>query len=181
MASSGGLIGQDIDQAQRHDFFRWFHLGVAGGEQDGGGRTRVDFRPTGNSFHGLVVVSTWLGANEQVQCLRMTLERRFIDDPRQGMFARDIAKSLLRVASPQDAPSELGDLINEIEFDWAGVSVPIISAVGRPRPTLPQPPTRGYLVYLGQSPGHEVTWISGSVRLENADGPSGQRLDITVA
>lgn len=181
MANSSGLIGQDIDQAQRHDFFGWFHLGVAGREQDGGGGTRVDFRPSGNSFHDLVVVSTWLSSNDQVQYLRMTLERRFIDDARQGMFARDIAKSLLRVATPRDGPAELADLINEIEFDRAGVSVPVISAGGRPRPTLPQPPTRGYLVYLGQSAGHEVTWINGSVHLENADGPSEQRLHITVA
>src|SRR5262245_44757395 len=121
---SQGLIGASLDNAKRHDLFRWFHLEQEGDPRKEGRLQIVAFRPSGVAFHDLVLVSLWIEENGAIQRLRLTLARRFVNDPRQGMFARDIAKSVLRATFRSNDPPELRDLVNEIEFGRAGNSAP---------------------------------------------------------
>ena len=174
-----GLIGQTIERAQNHALVLWFHLRAVGPKSSEGAQARIDFRPSGSSFRDLVLLSAWLDADERILRIAMSLERSFIDDPRQGMFARDIAKSLVRTEMREGDPPEIGHLADEIEFDRTGVAVPVIVAHQRAHPTLPQPPTRGYLTYLGQFPAHEIARASGRVHLENSDVPS-RRCIVTI-
>lgn len=177
--ASGGLIGQTLDAAQRSEFFQWFHLMPDGPERSEAGQARRDFRPSGKSFHDLVQLSLWLG-REGIQQARLSLDRRFIDDPRQSMFARDIAKSFLRGSIARADAPDLATLADEIEFDRTGVGVPVLVGAGRPRPKLPSTPTPGYLVFLGRMGSHEIRWPAGRSVLKNTDEPQGPFWQITV-
>jgi hypothetical protein len=164
------LIGTDLDTAQRGDLFTWFHLERVGQARDQNGRERVDFRPTGEGFRPLVQLSTWLDPESRIVQLRLALARHFVDDPRQGVFARDIAKSLLRATARRGEPPELRDLAHEIEFGHAGHATPVILAASRAPPPLPQAPSPGYRVYLGGAGSHAIAWPGGLVEIEDLGG-----------
>jgi hypothetical protein len=161
-------IGTHLDTAQRSDLFKWFHLERVGQARDQNGLDRVDFRPTGASFRPLVQLSTWLNAESRIVQLRLALARDFVNDPRQGAFARDIAKSFLRATSPRGEPPEFSDLVHEIEFGPAGKAAPVIMAASRALPPLPQTPSPGYRVYLGEAASHAIAWPGGLVEIEDA-------------
>lgn len=46
----------------------------------------------------------------------MDIQRRFIDDERQGMFARDIEKSFIQASVPEEDYESVNLLVNEIFF-----------------------------------------------------------------
>src|SRR5262249_43203830 len=100
----------------------------------------------------------------------------FIDHRINGIFARDLAKSMLRSALPAADEAKAGDLINEIEFGQIG-KVP-----GDRQPAkLPDTPTPGYQTFLGKQESFAVGLGQSKLELRNQKSEKeGDTLTITV-
>jgi hypothetical protein len=85
--------------------------------------------------------------------------------PRDGLFARDIVKSLLRDGLTGENAALLADLINEIEFP-RDAAVPVLTARSV-ETELPAEPTPGYLAFLGRRGRYEERLIERKLILEN--------------
>jgi hypothetical protein len=80
------------------------------------------------------------------------IPRSFIDGGREGLFARDIANSFLRVVTSAEERTAIGGLIVEIE---------------QPARRLPVAPSPGYGTFLGEQTHYEQSLVGGRIRLEN--------------
>jgi hypothetical protein len=112
-ARAAGLIGSDLAEARKtSDFFTFFHL-TPTAPADAHGVTA--FRPSGPEFRDLVLVTATTDKQGRITAMTLMIRRSFIDDPVNGVFARDIAKSFLGDApSPADA-ALLKPLIDAIQ------------------------------------------------------------------
>ena|ERR1700730_6511971 len=146
-----GDFGERLEQARQTEFFRWFHLQ----ETSRTGKV-VHFKPSGEKFRSLVTLNLTVDSNERLVAAELILSRSFIDSGRDGIFARDIAKSFVSMLAT--AP----DLIAEIEQPPANMTTTLIVA-NRPAPKLPASPTPGYQVFLGQRQSCQ----QGPIKLEN--------------
>jgi hypothetical protein len=163
-AANFGNFGEGLDQAKQTEFFQWFNLEQTDLTRTGGNAV-VSFKPSGKKFHYLVTVKVTTEAGGRILSVEMALARSFIDDPQDGIFARDIAKSFLQTALPAPRDREMSDLINEIEHQ--GASTMTIIKRGGHEPKLPEKPTPGYLTYLGNQPSYEHRLPGLLLRLEN--------------
>ncbi len=152
IAASFGNLGETLEQAKQTDFFHFFHLEQSQVSKSDGS-TVTAFKPSGEKFRPLVTVKVTTDAAGRIQALEMALARSFIDDPREGVFARDIAKSFLLAGLPAPRDGETTDLINEIQFQ--GTSTMTIIQRRAEIPKLPEKPTPGYLTYLGKQTSYE--------------------------
>jgi len=146
------LLGQKIEEAKRTDFFTWFHLEQTGKDTDAQKHIVLTFKPTADKFRKLVTVQVVLDTEDHIQSIQLTLARTFIDDRMDGVFARDIAKSLLLSALPNAEQAKVKDLINEIQWGFEGKQT-LLS--GRDAPKLPDQPTEGYETFLGKRDSFE--------------------------
>ena len=152
VAASFGNLGGTLEQAKQTDFFRFFHLEQSQVSKSDGS-TVTAFKPSGEKFHPLVTVKVTTDGAGRILALEMALARSFIDSPRDGIYARDIAKSFLQAGLPAPWDGETTDLINEIEFQ--ATSTMTIIEGPRNKPKLPEKPTPGYLTFLGEQPSYE--------------------------
>jgi len=158
-------FGDTRQAAEQSGFFRWFTLQEVGAESPAPTRLTVHYRPEGPAFRSLTEVVLTLDESGRLSGLELRLARSFIDDPRNGLFARDIAKTLLRDSLNGANAVLLADLINEIEFGVTG-AVPVVTARTDPV-ALRDEATPGYLVFLGRRGRHEVRLNDGRLILEN--------------
>lgn len=163
--ASGHLLGSRIEDAKRTDFFTFFHLEATGAVFATEQNHVIGFKPEGEQFRELVSVHVTFDTDKRIVAIDMVLVRSFVDHNTKGVFARDIAKSLLRSAIPQEDEGAIADLVNEIEFPPAGSGQSVITA--RPPPKLPARQTPGYLVYLGKRSFFEQTLTRCRLRLES--------------
>ena len=173
-----GSFGGNLEQTKKTEFFSWFHLQQTDSKSQNGKQV-VSFKPSGPKFHHLVTVNITTAAGEGLQAVELVLCRSFIDSPREGVFARDIAKSFLLtgLAAPRDPA--ITDLINEIQYqDTSGALVLRHKAVKTPK--LPASPTPGYRTYLGRQPGYEHRVPGFLVRLENTAREGVSVLVVTI-
>ena len=147
------------------EFFRWFHL-----EQTDlnrvGAQTVVAFKPTGEKFRPLVTLNVTTDGQDRLKALELMLSRVFVDDLKDGVFARDMVKSLLSAVFAGSGDQGLNDLVNEIQyvlFHGPGVIVrtPPADVI------LPEAPTRCYEVYLGRQPACTLDLGDRRLGLEN--------------
>ena len=164
VAASFGNLGETLEQAKQTDFFRFFHLEQSQVSKSDGS-TVTAFKPSGEKFHPLVTVKVTTDGAGRILALEMALARSFIDSPRDGIYARDIAKSFLQAGLPAPWDWETTDLINEIEFQ-ATSTMTIIEGL-RNKPKLPEKPTPGYLTFLGKQPSYEHRSGDHLLRLVN--------------
>ena len=127
-----GFIGMTLDEARRTHFFQWFNLAPAGASEG-----PAVFKPSGANFRDLVTVSARTDADERIRMIDLVIARSFIEDPRQGMFAADIAKSFLEAALGPEDRASMQHLIDTIACGGS-YAVPILaaSAPGRPAPEI---------------------------------------------
>ena len=158
-----GQLGGRLDQVRETEFFRWFHL-----EQTDlnrvGAQTVVAFKPSGEKFRPLVTVTT--DGQDRLKALELVLSRVFVDDLKDGVFARDIVKSFLSAVFAGSGDQGLDDLVNEIQyplFHGPGVIVRTPPADMK----LPEAPTRCYEVYLGRQPACTLDLGDRRLGLEN--------------
>jgi hypothetical protein len=81
-------------------------------EQPGAGRL-VRFLPRGGAFRDVVALDVEVNPEGRVRILSLGLDRRFVDEPVDGRWARDIAQAFLRAAVP-GFPADVLALADEI-------------------------------------------------------------------
>lgn len=171
-----GHLDSTLAQVQKSSFFTWFHLEQAGGSiRDG--CSIVSFKPSEEQFHDLVTLDVTLDADNCLLALELILQRSFVDDSRNGVYARDIGKSFLLAVIPELEHPQIQDLANQIFHlsQRAGM----IRRAGTV-PDVPHAPTPGYLVWLGQQYQFEQVLEHGQLILENLKSAGGDVLKITV-
>jgi hypothetical protein len=129
------------------DLFGFFHLEPTG-TTAAGAQTWHSYRPSGPAFHAQVEVDVLAGADGAIGAASIGLDRAFINDSRNAVFARDIAKSFLAWAIRKPSPP-VGNLIANIA-DLSAAGGTIIMHSPAPRPPPPDR-TGGYAVYLGRA------------------------------
>lgn len=149
-ATAGKLLGLKMDEAKKTDFFTCFCLEQTSSDTDSKNRTVLTFKPSGKKFRKLVTVTVTLDQDECIHDMQLALSRSFIDSRTDGVFAHDIAKSLLRSSLSRAELEKVGDLIDEIEFGGNGMAL-----TARKLPKLPDPPTPGYQTFLGKREKYE--------------------------
>ena len=172
-------VGDTLEATQQTDFFKFFALAEDGPRAQEKGLTVVSFRPRGGKFRELVKLTVKVTAEDSIREMELTLERSFVDDATNGIFARDIAKSFLREAVPGADGPRINDLANEIEFPREMKGYKIMRA--RPDPKLPEQPTKGYQVYAGSLQLYEDSFARSTLHMENLRAEKGAVLLMRVA
>jgi hypothetical protein len=172
-------VGGKLEAAKQADFFKFFGLVEDGPRANEGRLTVVNFRPRVEKFRRLVSLTVKVAGDDSIREMSLALERSFVDDRADGIFARDIAKSFLREAVPAADAARVDDLANEIEFPKETPGYTVMRT--RPDPKLPATPTPGYEVYTGARELYEAAFDASALRMENARGGAGARLRMTVA
>jgi hypothetical protein len=104
--------GLPLEDATRRDFFTFFHLKERAIDEHQELATHY-FRPGSRND---VVVCIDTDRENKILQMAMVVGRDFIDDPKTNIFARDLVKSFLEVATPPSVSCQTRDLVNEIFF-----------------------------------------------------------------
>jgi hypothetical protein len=96
-APAFGSFGERRDDAERTEFFAWFHLVEVpdAGHVDETGAPVVVYRPSGSRFRDLVTCEVTSEPDARMRRVCVTILGSFIADPENSAFARDIAKSFI--------------------------------------------------------------------------------------
>ena len=155
-----------LEAAQKTSLFTWFSLDQVGEPEKSPAETLTRFQPSGPAFHDLVRLEVGTNAGGLIRALCLHLARRFIEDPAQGIFAADLAKSFLQAAVPTADRSLRDSLANEIS-GRARTNRPVIVAGGAPpSDPLTGPPSRAYRVYRGEVPQWSESTASTRLTLD---------------
>jgi hypothetical protein len=170
---------QRLSAITQTDFFKFFNLRRVDA-QDGQrtGETVVRFKPQADAFHPLVTVLVTVDREERVLKRHLVLSHSFITDPRQGLFARDIAKSHLLESVDKDEQPAISDLVAEIFR--TGRSVASIPGARRQGATVPRLMSAGYLAFTGQRKDYQRNLKKSAVMLANTPVENVASLSITV-
>ena len=171
-APSHALVGGPVAAIGGSDLFGFFQLAQTDSHRCGGGVTQ-GFRSTGPQFHRLASVQVTTDTHGGIAAMTLVLDRAFIDDRSNGVFAKDLAKSFLREAS---GPGAAGHLAAEIEAG-AGAGMTVVS--GRPPPRPPGPPSAAYQVFLGHGPSASVAAEGLVIANEKENGKPVLRISVS--
>lgn len=177
-AEAPAQIGRKLEEVRGEDFWTHFDFQPVWPARVIEYTTFREFRPGAERFAPLVRLMATLDGDGRIREMEMTLSRAFVDDPADGVFARDVAKSFLRAAMPADDLPDVETLANEIELSRA--DSPGTAAVRR-SPAIPAEPTPPYRVYLGQAAEWSRTLEASTIRLRNGSGEGGPVLVLTVS
>lgn len=185
-ASAGGfqrrpssLLKKAIEEAKKGDFFTFFHLNKVGETTEIQKRTVISFKPDKDSpFYSLVTVKVTLD-NRSITQIDLILARSFIEDRKNTLFARDIAKSLLQDGLPAEDKAKVIDLIHEIASP-SGSDAPTVLMRKGAQPKLPDSPSPGYLTFLGRKPMYDQKLPKSVLHLENRKVEGVDSLVITL-
>ena len=180
VSSASGHLGMRLDDLKKTDLFTWFHLQQTTIEQDRQDQRVVTFKPEGEKFRPVTTIKMTLAQDSQVSTLELLLSRSFVDHGRDGMFARDIAKTFLYTLIPREDQGAITDLANEIEYHCPEDMQVLPLARRRPEVLLPTVPTPGYQVFLGKRQLYEQILSRCTLTLENLQDESGTSLRITL-
>jgi len=168
-----GLRWHRLEDAQQSEFFRWFHLVETKRSRDRDGGVVVSFRPEGPKFYRSVRLAVTVDREEQIVALYLILSQLFVDG-REGIFARDIAKSFLRVATPFADENAVTSLAEEIEKRH---NFPVIT---RDPSDLTFPPSAGFLAFAGEGPTYKTSYSQSSLKIERLRSSDGDVVAITL-
>lgn len=171
-----GLLGQRIDWVRsRSDLFRFFHLQPM--EQT---PASVVFKPAGAAFRDKVTVTVGIDSRAKIQSVEAVLHRNFIDSPRDGVFARDLAQSLLAQSLPTKDRVLILALIRDIR-ERGETNGLVLRRVGHAIAELtPRPPAPGYDVFLGVAPQFSRDLSLSTVTLVNQGADPDRILRVSV-
>jgi hypothetical protein len=174
------LLGMKIDQAKKTDFFTFFCLEQKASEKTSADGVMLTFKPGSAKFARLVTVRVTLDVEQTIRGMELELSRSFIDHSFDGVFARDIAKSMLIDTLPKADAAKVRDLINEIAHGkMPGRETVIIS--GRRPPKLPEQPTEGYQTFLGKRETFSRELVKTHLEMHNRkNDEAGATLTIAV-
>jgi len=147
-ASRAPLLGQHLNQARDTWFFQWFHLQRQTARRNGDVGL-IRFAPQGGAFRNQVALDLAVDARGAISSMTLGLERKFVDDPDDGPYARDIAQAFLRAALPPADAVAARALADEI----ATLVTPPDAEAG---------PSEAYAVYLGHAAEHTLESDDGA-------------------
>jgi hypothetical protein len=165
-----------LGEALRTDFFQWFHLAPA--ERPDSHTTW--FKPSGASFRELVTVTIGTDDTSRIAIVELMLARSFIEDPQQGMFAADIAKSFLGAALAASERAHMQHLIDTIAYGGT-YARPILAAATRGQALQIERDSAPYQVWLGRNPRWRRPFETVLLRLENVENGPAPSLKISVS
>lgn len=174
------FLGTQLADAQKQDFFSFFHL-LEAGRTDGKDSTKiVTFKPLHSpKFKDLATVNTTIDRDGKILAINLSLSRSFIDDRVNGIFARDIAGSFISGIATEADVGALQNLINEIKFPKNTGDTLVLT--GSPPPKVPAEPTDGYSTYLGKRKNFEVSLSASTLRMENRNEGGSDILSIAAS
>jgi hypothetical protein len=173
-----GFIGMNLDEVRQTHFFQWFNLELAVAPD----AARKVFKPSGAKFHDLVTVSAQIDASQRIAMIELVVARSFIEDPREGMFAADIAKSFLEAALAPEDRAHIKHLIDTIAYGGS-YAVPILAARASDGPA---PETARdsapYLVWLDKNSHWRRPFDAVLLEVQNVmtDGTKSVRLAVSA-
>jgi hypothetical protein len=145
-----GAFGNRLDDAKKAHLFAWFHLEQTEEVRNSAGHHVLTFRPKSPQFGPLVSLNITIDDADHILAMDLRLLRRFLDDHKNGAFARDIAKSFLQSATPARDMALIGGLVSRIESDMIGLTIHHRSV--KPSEVFPETFDEMYLTFLGQKP-----------------------------
>lgn len=146
---------RNLKAEQDSDFFTFFHLSEVGVPAADTARAWHAFRPSGPAFHDLVELDVFTSPDGTIGATYLGLDRAFVDDSRNGVFARDIVKSFLAWIDRKPSP-RLGSLIANLS-DFSNSRGTVILMRGPAPPPPPPDGTGTYGVYLGRDQSAKFT------------------------
>jgi hypothetical protein len=174
-----GLLGMRLSEAEKTDFFSWFHLRRIDRQTDAQGQTTVIFKPEGESVREFATVKVVLKDQDKIMAIQLILSRAFVDDRRtNGVLARDISKSLLLAAIPETDQRPVHDLVETIQSDRQSSDMIVFSRKPQKQPDLLTP---GYQAYLGQQQIYRQELSSTVLTMENTEESGMKLLTIKVS
>jgi hypothetical protein len=157
-----------LDAERAGHFFSWFSLTPSGApESADAGRAWQEFRPSNPVFARLVALAVLTDRAGCIVEASLGLDRTFLDGRQQSASARDIAKSFLYWALPEDEQAHVAAFLANVADLTAGGATVIMRG---PRTPPPADRSGGYEVFLGR--GGRITLRAGAVNigLTNFDG-----------
>lgn len=109
-AWAGSLPGTLLDEAQKEDFFQFFHLKKRAIDERDDLATHY-FRPP---LRDDVVVCVDTDKAGKILQMSLIVGREFIDEPTTNIFARDLVKSFIEAATPLAGAADTSSVVNEI-------------------------------------------------------------------
>ena len=159
-----------LDHERSGHFFSWFQLDPIGDPAPAAsGRTWHCFRPNGEAFRALVELDVLIDTSGRILESRLGLDRAFADHPRNGVFARDLAKSYLQWGLSRPLDAQARTLIDNIA-NPAAAGVPVLMRAGAVPPAPGVDMTGGYLVYLGRRTSAEAIFGNSKLTITNLPG-----------
>jgi len=125
----------------------------------------------------LVKLDAVLDQQDRIAALHLSLAKPFVDDHKDGIFARDVAKSFLRSALTEPDAGSVTVLADEIEYRH---NFPVIAHASSQRPQLPPQPTLGFLAFVGRKQLYEETFSSSSLRIQQTTTEADEAVVVTV-
>ena len=178
-AGRKSLLGMRLSEAEKTDFFSWFHLREIERQKDAQGQTTVIFKPEGESVRQFVTVKVVLKDQDKIIAIQLILSRSFVDDRRtNGVLARDISKSLLLAALPDADQRPIHDLVDAIESYPQNSDMIVLSKKPQKQPDLLTP---GYQAYLGKQKIYTKELLSAVLVIENTEEGGAELLAIKVS
>jgi hypothetical protein len=199
------VLSKPLAGAIKQDFFTFFHFQEKSREKKEG-ETIVMYAT--NCMGNMVILGVIVeGTDDRVKMMTLILDRKFVDDPKMGLFARDVAKSFLKDGvADADLPA-IGTLVNEIAYGGQNWSTTVATKKGDVKmesvtlskpgsgplkkgdvaimsesaaPKLPATPTAGYEAFLGKSDFKEK-YSASSVRIQNKTQDGDKKLVMTIS
>ena len=142
-------------------FFTWFALKPNGAPEPAeAGHVWQEFRPSSPNYSRLVALAVLTDETGRIIDARLGVDRGFLEHQQESASARDIAKSFLYWALPEQDHADVATLLANIADLTAGGAAVIMRGSRTP----PPPDTRGgYAVFLGQDA--KITLRAGTLRL----------------
>jgi len=108
-----GSFGATEADVRATDFYRFFHLAEAARSAPTAG-SATSYRPTG-PFGDLVTFAVGTAADGAIVELTLHVGRSFVEDPRNGIFARDVVASFVREAAANEGHEDgIAALLHEL-------------------------------------------------------------------
>ena len=123
-AATTGLLRQPVKSVlESSQFFQFYHLAVDSVGTESDGKQIYYCRPSGGPLRDLAQVVVGADRNRNVYEVALTLARSFVDDPKNGKYARDITAYFLRWVPAPDEAQELSRLSSRILNPSSGVTL----------------------------------------------------------
>jgi hypothetical protein len=172
------LLGMSLSEAEKTEYFGWFHLREIDRQTDAQGQTTVRFKPEGESVRDFVTVKVVV-KEDKIIGIQLVLSRTFVEDRRtNGLLARDISKSLLLDAIPEADQPQIQDLVAAIQSNPENSDMIVL----RNKPQIHVDPlTPGYQAYLGKQQSFRKQLSSTLLIIENTGDRGAELLQIMVS